>query len=228
MKKLFVILIASLLICTSSFAEFMVSPTLGYSNRSANVKIKDMSNVSAKVSFNSMALGVDFGYLMNSGLSFYLNNNVSFLSSGKTTVSALGVSVTEQVTKTKGAFYDGQLLAGWTFRDLVPNLRISILGGLGFGYGAITPTQGKYNGEKVDVPKEVQDSFKVSIFNIGLAIHFHAQYYFTDLVGIGLSLTETLGYGKFETKNMDMLPKDQFKGGFGNVFMLRLGPTFKF
>lgn len=229
MKKLLVASFAVLLVCMPSFAEFMMAPGLGYSNRSVTVKVKDVDNASAKISLNSMVLGIDFGYLMKSGLSFYLNNNVSFLSSAKITASALGVSVTREVNKTKGAFYDGQLLAGWTFRDLAPNLRISILGGLGIGYGSFTPTQIKENGKTLDIPKKLQDDVKVSIFDIGFAIHFNTQYYFTKLVGISLSLTETLGYGKTDTKSsIGIIPKDQIKGDFANTFNLKLGPTFKF
>ena len=100
-----------------------------------------------------MLLGADFGYLMDSGLSFYLNNNVSFLSSGNMVTPSLDNFITSRIAKTKGAFYkgafyDGQFLVGWTFKNLVPNLRISILGGLGFGYGTFTPTQLKIGGEK--------------------------------------------------------------------------------
>ena len=71
-----------------------------------------------------MLLGADFGYLMDSGLSFYLNNNVSFLSSGNMVTPSLDNFITSRIAKTKGAFYkgafyDGQFLVGWTFKNLV-------------------------------------------------------------------------------------------------------------
>lgn len=77
----------------------------------------------------------------------------------------------------------------------------------------------------MDLLKEEQDELKASILNVGIAIHFNTQYYFTDLVGIGLSITETLGYGKANVKNVE---KDSIKGGFANTFNIKHGPTFKF
>ena len=222
MKKLLMVLFAFLLICTSTFAEFMISPGLGFSNLSSSIKFKKDNDSSTKFSLNSMALGLDAAYLMDSGLSFYFNNNVVFLTTGKIKVDTL-ITFEEKITKSKGAFWNAELLAGWTFKDLAPNLRIAILGGLGLGYGSITPTQISFEGNKVDVPSEMQNKF--SFFSIGLAIHFNVQYYFTDLVGIGLSITEIPGYGKGSMKDVQ---SDQIKGSFANTFNLKLGPTFKF
>ena len=221
MKKLLMVLFAFLLICTSTFAEFMISPGLGFSNFSSSIKAKEV-DYSIKFSLNSMTLGLDAAYLMDSGLSFYFNNNVVFLTTGKIKFND-STTYEQKITKSKGAFWDAELLAGWTFKDLVPNLRIAILGGLGLGYGSITPTQISIAGFKIDMPSEAQ--VKYSFFSIGLAIHFNVQYYFTDLVGIGLSITEIPGYGKAIMKD---IPSDQIKGSFANTFNLKLGPTFKF
>ena len=223
MKKLLVVLFAFLLVCTSSFAEFMITPGLGFSNFSTTVRPKDIDNTYTKVSYNSMALGLDVAYLMDSGLSFYFNNNVSFLTSGKAKLHTPLLSIDTKILKSKGAFWDAELLAGWTFRDLAPNLRISILGGLGLGYGSVTPTQVSIEGVKLDISSVEQ--IKTSFFSVGFAIHFNVQYYFTDLVGIGLSITEISGYGKAGMKDV---PADEIKGGFANAFNLKLGPTFKF
>lgn len=230
MKKLSAIVIASFLGCVSLFAEFVIGPSLGYSNVISGAKFElkapggDKFDGGLSYTLHSMTIGLDAGYLMESGLSFYFNNNVSFLTSAKF-IDKLGSREEKgNFSKTKGALWDSELLAGWTFRDLAPNLRIALLAGLGLGYGSYTPTQMKDDNGTHDISERDQQHISFSHFNVGLALHFNVQYFFTDIVGIGLSLTDSIGYGKACPKEAT----DDVKGTFANLFNVKLGPTFKF
>lgn len=90
----------------------------------------------------------------------------------------------------------------------------------------------EFKGHSIDS----KDLITIEGYNVGLALHAEAAYYFTKNIGLALSVTETPGYGLvFSSVNKDSLAgsliDDKYlnaDGGFVNAFHLKLGPVFKF
>lgn len=250
------------LVSVYCFAEIILSPQIGYGNvflpsSGRNVtnhsitdtitKKKMKSEAEVSNSLHTFALGLNFGHIGKTGFSVFFNNNFSFLGTSTAKTKAtyyineqkLGSAEFEAKAKNlKGILWDGQLLFGHTWRQ-VPNLYISFGGGPGAGIGVMKTVtlEGKNGTVSVEPYKLVYASL-----NLGIALGLDVQYYFTKNIGLGISVTDTLGIGLggfiYEqdqagstVKGAELLTElypANTEFGLSNVFYIKIGPYFKF
>ena len=94
--------------------------------------------------------------------------------------------------KTSAFLFQMSALCGYTFKP-VKNLYLTPAAGLGFSAGSSTAT-------------------------FSLPFFFGLKYFFTDLIGIELTLIDTLNFGAVLTSPF---------GRFQNTFVIKVGPTFR-
>ena len=249
MKKILAVCFCTIVVSAYSFAEFVISPSVGYSNHFAlgwkDIEVsvplfgQEIIQLTDRNSWHAFAIGLDAGFIGKSGFSFFFNNSVSLagvwqkdITARATSSTGSNTSINLKAQKLKGAYWDGELLFGYTFKQ-VPNLYVTLAGGVGAGGTfSIVPEKVEFKGRSVDT----KDLITIGGFNIGFALHAEAAYYFTKNIGLALSVTETPGYGVvFASVNKDSLAgsliDDKYlnaKGGFVNALHVKLGPTFKF
>ncbi len=248
MKKITTVFFLIMLISVTCFAEFVITPSIGFSNiisasqgsrsNDDTSAIKATLNTDVSNSWNAFAIGLDLGFIGKKGFTFFLNNNISIAGSNKTkvhgklTLEAGGVKTEKDIdfemktTELKGAFWHGEALFGYTWKN-IPNLYITLTGGFGVGFG-----EAKVN--KVQVKNTTLDvsdlDMNLTVFNIGPSFHFGVQYYFTNNIGLAIAVTDTIGFGNidlYSKKLKDLYPTSS-NPGFSNAFLVKLGPTFKF
>ncbi len=234
MKKISLICLCILLVSVNCFAEFVISPKIGYSNIfSLNPGETQNLTFFHKNSLNTFAVSADMGYIGNKGFTFLFNNNFSFLGSINKKMTFNNADIDINFKKIKGAYWNGELLLGYTFKQ--PMVYCTLATGFGAGTALnMSPESVEFNGNSVNI----KDFFSIESFNAGLALHISAAYYFTKNIGISFSLTDTLGFGIFNylirVKNAGAIYSVigdnnlNGSGGFSNVFYLKVGPVFKF
>ena len=240
MKKMTIVFFCILVVSMNSFAEFVISPKIGYANISTLETFRyESQSVTSIVkgeylninSWNNLAMSVDMGFIGKSGFTFFFNNNVSLLGSINKSISSLDVDM--KFKDLKGAYWNGELLFGYTFKK--SKTYITLAGGIGAG-GCYDMKVGKIAiGEK---SIDIKDLLKVRALNLGFALHISTMYYFTENIGLAFSLTGTPGYGfyfaRLNEEKLGIFASSIDKsllnssGGFSNVFCLKLGPVFKF
>lgn len=249
MKKILAICFCTMVVSAYSFAEFVISPSVGYANHFAlggkdiHVSVplfgETIVQLTDRNSWNAVSIGLDTGFIGKSGFTFFFNNSVSLAGAWQKDITAKATSSTGSDTsinlkaqKLKGGYWDGELLVGYTFKQ-VSNLYVTVAGGVGAGGTfSIVPKKIEFKGHSIDS----KDLITIEGYNVGLALHAEAAYYFTKNIGLALSVTETPGYGLvFSSVNKDSLAgsliDDKYlnaDGGFVNAFHLKLGPVFKF
>lgn len=207
MKKI-IGFVAALFVAASAFAEFRITPNLGMSDffaapsKAGDEKITGDLRDSVKNNWLGMDIGLDLDYQMGN-IVFGLENNITFL--GKQAYKDF------EFQWKKGALYNGNLFVGYNIKVMDP-LDIILGGGIGFGFGNVWfgTTEGKGTG----------------IFEIGVPLIARVNYFFTDMIGISLSLSDLLAYGVEWEKDFGKM-KDGLKG-FTNHFNVKVGPVFKF
>ena len=237
MKKMTIVFFCILVVSMNSFAEFVISPKIGYANISTLESFSHESEFSKSNgvlninSWNNLAISVDVGFIGKSGFTFFFNNNVSLLGSINKSISSLDVDM--KFKDLKGAYWNGELLFGYTFKK--SKTYITLAGGIGAG-GCYDMKVGKIAiGEK---SIDIKDLLKVRALNLGFALHISTMYYFTENIGLAFSVTGTPGYGFYFARLNEeklgifasLIDKSLLNssGGFSNVFCLKLGPVFKF
>lgn len=138
--------------------------------------------------------------------------------------------------KTSAVLFQMSALCGYTFQP-VKNLFLTPAGGFGFSAGSakeeythITEIAGTppvlspvppYNvivpgkpAQKIE--NKIENTFKIGTFS--LPFFFGLKYFFTNLIGIELTLIDTLNFGTVLTSPA---------GSFQNTFVLKVGPTFR-
>ena len=235
MKKTVIIFLSVLLLSVNGFADFVISPKLGFANiftlETFSSERKSAKDVISTNSWNNLAISLDMGFIGQSGLTLFFNNNISLSGSIDKSIPSLDFNM--KFKDLKGACWNGELLLGYAF--LKPKTQITLAGGIGAG-AAYDMTVGKIEmkGKSIDI----KDLLQVSIVDFGFALHICASLYFTENIGLAFSLTDTPGYGfYFAHLNKEklgilgsLIDDDLLKGsgGLSNVFCLKLGPVFKF
>lgn len=244
MKKIVVGLLCVMLVSGYCFAEFVITPTVGFSAFSLNGQefraSSSSSRVDAKTDLTSFAVSLDLGVIAEKGFTFLWDNNLSFGGKMKSQIgNSSGVNM-----KTSGVLYEGNLLFGYTFKG-IKNLYINLAAGFGNGIGIMKIEE--INGYK---PMKAE---KLGIVTAGIPIHLGAQYFFTKNIGLNLSIMDTPSFG-FTMRPFDFEglfaeiseaifnsqasaygysssssgSSTRFQMGFTNIFMLKIGPVFKF
>ena len=97
MKKLFLVFLAAAAVSAHSFAaEFILSPTIGFSNTGVAGVYTGPSGYGSEsdsftMSFNHMPIGITLGLITNKGFTFMVNNDFSV--AGKGTMKSGGDSM---------------------------------------------------------------------------------------------------------------------------------------
>jgi len=190
MRKIAIMLFCLALVSAHAFAEFVMVPGLGLSYYSGS------TGEESSVSMVPFGVGFYFLYLTDSGFTLCMDNDFQYF--GKVTTKVDGNSVGLSVSK--GLAWNSRIMPGYTFKFAKDNAYLRLAGGLAvgtFGY-------------------EVTEAKAVSTaITVGLAFHVGFEYFFTNMIGIGVSINE--------------IPS-VFLGlpvGSANIFNLKVGPSFR-
>ena len=190
MKKIAIMLFCLALVSAHAFAEFVMVPGLGLSYYSGSTGGK------SSVSMVPFGVGLDFSYLTDSGFTLCMDNDFQYF--WKVTTKVDGNSVGLSVSK--GLAWNSRIMPGYTFKFAKDNAYLRLAGGLAvgtFGY-------------------EVTEAKAVSTaITVGLAFHVGFEYFFTNMIGIGVSINEIPSI-------FSGLPV-----GSANIFNLKVGPSFR-
>lgn len=192
MKKIAIMLFFLALVSAHAFAEFVMVPGLGLSYYSGSTGEK------SSVSMLPFGVGLDFSYLTDSGFTLCMDNDFQYF--GQVTAKYESNSVSQKVSK--GLAWNSRIMPGYTFKFAKDKAYLRLVGG---------PSVGTF-GYEVEVAKK--NTVYTSI-TVGLAFHVGFEYFFTNLVGIGISINEipTL----YSTSDV----------GRANIFNLKVGPSFR-
>ena len=192
MKKIAIMLFCLALVSAHAFAEFVMVPGLGLSYYSGSTGEK------SSVSMLPFGVGLDFSYLTDSGFTLCMDNDFQYF--GQVTAKSEGTSVSQKVNK--GIAWNSRIMPGYTFKFAKDNAYLRLAGG---------PSVGTF-GYEVEVAKM---KTVYTAMTIGLAFHIGFEYYFTNMIGIGISINEipTL----YSTSDV----------GRANIFNLKVGPSFR-
>lgn len=188
MKKIAIMLFCLALVSAHAFAEFVMVPGLGLSYYSGSTGEKSSK------SMLPFGVGLDFSYLMDSGFTLCMDNDFQYF--GKVTTKVDGNSVGLSVSK--GLAWNSRIMPGYTFKFAKDNAYLRLAGG---------PAIGTFGYE---ASKAVFTSLTV-----GLAFHIGFEYFFTNMIGIGVSINE--------------IPTLYSTSGVGraNIFNVKVGPSFR-
>ncbi len=230
MKKIIGVVFFLCMFSVALFAEFVISPTIGYSNIMG--KSKEDSNdriLPVKSSMNTFTFGVDLGYVGKSGFTFMFNNNISLLN--MMNVEAVKeypiIGKLKGYVDVKGVFWEANLLLGYTLKP-INNLDILFASGLSGGFGSPKITSLQIKDASIGI-----DGLKVNgmMANFGVPLQVSCNYYFTKNIGIGLSVNDVIGWGIIQTQPINAGAAGSYQlesMGLFNDFTIKIGPTFKF
>ncbi len=242
MKKAIGVVFFLCMFSVALFAEFVISPTIGYSNimgkssgypRGSNTSFGSMFVLPSKISMNTFTFGIDMGYVGKNGFTFMFNNNISLLKKFKISTQIptglLGDKKVNATSDVKSVFWQANLLLGYTFKP-IDDLGIVFASGLSGGFGK--PTVKSLNVSDLGINTNLL-KLETWMFNIGVPIQVSCNYYFTKNIGIGISLIDVIGWGVIQTDPLEysMGGKKGFQlksSKLFNDFTIKLGPVFKF
>ena len=188
MKKIAIMFLCLALVSVQAFAEFVMVPGLGLSYYSGSTGEK------SSMSMVPFGVGLDFSYLTDSGFTLCMDNDFQYFGkvTHKSESSTLGLSVQ------KGLAWNSRIMPGYTFKFAKDKAYLRLAGG---------PAVGTFGYER--------DKTVSTAITVGLAFHVGFEYYFTDMIGIGVSINEIPSiYSNLGTGN-------------ANIFNLKVGPSFR-
>lgn len=188
MKKIAIMLFCLALVSAHAFAEFVMVPGLGLSYYYGSTGEKE------SMSMIPFGVGLDFSYLTDSGFTLCMDNDFQYF--GTVTSKVDSTSTSESVNK--GLVWNSRIMPGYTFKFAKDNAYLRLAGG---------PAIGTLGWER---EKAVSTAITV-----GLAFHIGFEYYFTNMIGIGISINE--------------IPTLYSNLGVGNanIFNVKVGPSFR-
>ena len=238
MKKIIIVFFCMLFISVNSFAEFVISPTLGVSNVFSTSKynkrdlIMGISSAEKNsLSWTPMNFGLSLGTVKEKGFTFLFSVDALFIGNVNANYKRFvrDTEVLNFKAKAKiggGAVAQGNFLFGYTYKG-VPNLYLTFASGLTLGGGVNTVKEISTSGITAS---DINVSLKTAKF--GIPLYFSASYYFTDKIGINISFLNSFcgGWQWYNVKSH--LPYlgtgyDLSMPAFVNIFTFKIGPTFK-
>ena len=188
MKKIAIMLFCLALVSAHAFAEFVMVPGLGLSYYSGSTGEK------TSVSMLPFGVGLDFSYLTDSGFTLCMDNDFQYFG----TVTYKDDSTSNGQSVNKGLAWNSRIMPGYTFKFAKDNAYLRLAG---------VPAIGTLGWE---LEKTVSTAITV-----GLAFHIGFEYYFTNMIGIGISINE--------------IPTLYSTPGVGNanIFNVKVGPSFR-
>lgn len=190
---------------------FTLTPGLGLSATAATSEVGTVSIAQFDLGFHAAMLGIP-----KVAKDSWLNNltpmvNIDFGIAGKLLFPGEGKN-TDSKIKTRAFLFQMSALCGYTFKP-VKNLYLTPAAGLGFSAGSVKT---KETIKIFDETETIEETYKIGTFS--LPFFFGLKYFFTDLVGIELTLIDTLNFGRVLTSPF---------GSFQNTFVIKVGPTFR-
>ena len=234
MKKVITALFVAAAVSVHAFAlEFILTPTIGYSNLSfagvsEPVRIGN-SYIKADVSsnLNVMSIGVALGTIAQNGFTFMWNNNIAPVGNGygEGKLSELSFEVELEAKLKRGIAFEQSFIFGRTFKAVDDKLYINVGSGLAWGVAKINMSK-KVAGVTT-YSKDIYD------FNIGVPLQLGMQYFFTNNIGLNLTVSDVLAFGigwghKIPGAQGQFADGLLGQYGFENVFTAKIGPVFKF
>ena len=216
MKKKITVLLATVLVSAHCFAaEFILAPTVGFSNTTSTDFILRTEGLSANSYMNSMSVGIALGFVTDNGFTFTVNNDLSLLGEGKIHYAGRSTNKTFPLTLKNGFFFEQSFIFGHSFKLVHDKLFINIGLGIASGIGKTGDT-GVFN--------KPAPFWTVST---GFPMQAGVQFFFTKNIGINLTINEIPSFDVFFAFNEDM-SDSQFFLNFTNLCYVKLGPVFKF
>ena len=190
---------------------FTLTPGLGLSATAATSGAGNMSIAQFDLGFHAAMLGIP-----KVAKDSWLNNltpmvNIDLGIGGKLSFPGED-SNTDSKIKTTAVLFQMSALCGYTFKP-VKNLYLTPAAGLGFSAGSVE-TSVTYKLDENEYTE--RDTYKIGTFS--LPFFFGLKYFFTDLIGIELTLIDTLNFGRVLTSPF---------GSFQNTFVIKVGPAFR-
>ena len=187
------------------------TPGLGLSATSATSGFGNISITQFDLGFHAALLGIP-----KVAKDSWLNNltpmvNIDLGIGGKLSFPGKD-SNSDSKIKTTAVLFQTSALCGYTFKP-VKNLYLIPAAGLGFSAGFVE-TSVTYKLDENEYTE--RDTYKIGTFS--LPFFFGLKYFFTDLIGIELTLIDTLNFGRVLTSPF---------GSFQNTFVIKVGPTFR-
>ena len=188
MKKIAIMLFCLALVSAHAFAEFVMVPGLGLSYYSGSTGEK------TSVSMLPFGVGLDFSYLTDSGFTLCMDNDFQYFG----TVTYKNDSNSNGQCVDKGLVWNSRIMPGYTFKFAKDNAYLRLAGGPAIG----------------TLGWELEKTVSTAI-TVGLAFHIGFEYYFTNMIGIGISINE--------------IPTLYSTSGVGNanIFNVKVGPSFR-
>ena len=188
MKKIAIMLFCLALVSAHAFAEFVMVPGLGLSYYSGSTGEK------TSVSMLPFGVGLDFSYLTDSGFTLCMDNDFQYFG----TVTYKNDSTSNGQSVNKGLVWNSRIMPGYTFKFAKDNAYLRLAGGPAIG----------------TLGWELEKTVSTAI-TVGLAFHIGFEYYFTNMIGIGISINE--------------IPSLYSTPGVGNanIFNVKVGPSFR-
>ena len=188
MKKIAIIFLCLALVSVQAFAEFVMVPGLGLSHYSGSTGEK------SSMSMVPFGTGLDFSYLTDSGFTLCMDNDFQYFAKINYTLesNSTGQSVS------KGLAWNSRIMPGYTFKFAKDKAYLRLAGGPAIGTLGWEVDKTVYTG-----------------ITVGLAFHVGFEYFFTNLIGIGISINE--------------IPSiyTNIPVGNANIFNLKIGPSFR-
>ena len=190
---------------------FTLTPGLGLSATAATSGVGTVSIAQFDLGFHAAMLGIP-----KVAKDSWLNNltpmvNIDLGIGGKLSFPRED-SNSDSKIKTTAVLFQMSALCGYTFKP-VKNLYLTPAAGLGFSAGSVE-TSVTYKLDENEYTE--RDTYKIGTFS--LPFFFGLKYFFTDLIGIELTLIDTLNFGRVLTSPF---------GSFQNTFVIKVGPTFR-
>ena len=202
MKKIAIMLFCLALVSAHAFAEFVMVPGLGLSYYSGSTGEK------SSVSMLPFGVGLDFSYLTDSGFTLCMDNDFQYFG----TVTYKTDSTSNGKSVNKGLVWNSRIMPGYTFKFAKDNAYLRLAGGPAVGtFGYEEETEVAVPGQK----EKAKTKTVHTAMTIGLAFHIGFEYYFTNMIGIGISINE--------------IPTLYSTPGVGNanIFNVKVGPSFR-
>lgn len=222
MKKLIGIAFCFGLFVTSGFAEAFIAPHVGFSNMYSKMKyIRSISGSTGfgssfsttyttthEVSWTPFSGGLDIGLVTKGGFTFLTDLHIS---TGGSTKYEHRYYLPAKVSSLM--IFNLNFLFGYTYKG-IKNLYLNFALGLGVGGGFLDSSYTDPNYYR-------RQSVKGYTFTVGVPIQLGVQYFFTDKIGINLSINDVLGI--ISLMNIYAIPPRPFV----NNFTLKIGPVFR-
>ena len=223
-KTIAVLMVLAVMCCSTLFAAeakkkaksadnliFTLTPGLGLSATAATSGVGTVSIAQFDLGFHAAMLGIP-----KVAKDSWLNNltpmvNIDLGIGGKLLFPGEGKN-TDSKIKTSAFLFQMSALCGYTFKP-VKNLYLTPAAGLGFSAGSVKTKETIKIFDETETRKEIY-----TIGTFSLPVFFGLKYFFTDLIGIELTLIDTLNFGRVLTSPF---------GSFQNTFVIKVGPTFR-